>query len=305
MQFCFRTIRGICMAVIAVSGSMVFAADFSSQKLADNLYQVSGPSGNTLVAVADSGLVLVEGVPEALAESYLDYVRALTGETRISALVNTHWHPESAGLNAAVIRAGGEVIAHVNTKQWLGATIRRRGEEILHTPVPASALPTRTFYQTDTLAFKGGNIELGYLLQVHTDGDIYAYFPAQNVLYTGPAVRSDSWAAVDEATGGFVGALTEGLDALALMVDDNTVVVPASGPDLNRQEYVAQMDMYKFLLAEIISLLRQSRSPEEVIIANPAVGLMPGWGDPSEFLDEGFRSFYGHLRDTKHVGFMP
>jgi hypothetical protein len=41
------------------------------------------------------------------------------------------------------------------------------------------------------------------------------------------------------------------------------------------------------------------------VIANPAVGLKPEWGDPAEFLDEGFRSFYGHLRDTRHVGVMP
>jgi hypothetical protein len=58
-------------------------------------------------------------------------------------------------------------------------------------------------------------------------------------------------------------------------------------------------------MQEMVALLRQSRSAEEVVIANPAVGLKPEWGDPSEFLDEGFRSFYGHLRDTRHVGVMP
>ena len=47
------------------------------------------------------------------------------------------------------------------------------------------------------------------------------------------------------------------------------------------------------------------RSAEEVVIANPAVGLKPEWGAADEFLDEGFRSFYGHLRDAQHVGQMP
>ena len=118
-------------------------------------------------------------------------------------------------------------------------------------------------------------------------------------------MRTDSWSPVDEATSGFVGALIESYDALALLINDSTVIVPASGPNLDQAGFVAQQEMYRFLLAEIISLLRQSRSAEEAVLANPAVGLMPGWGDPSEFLDEGFRSFYGHLRDTKHVGFMP
>jgi hypothetical protein len=65
------------------------------------------------------------------------------------------------------------------------------------------------------------------------------------------------------------------------------------------------MTLYKDLMAEMVKLLRQSRSAEEVVIANPAVGLMPEWGDPSAFLDQGFRSFYGHLRDARHVGQMP
>ena len=52
----------------------------------------------------------------------------------------------------------------------------------------------------------------------------------------------------------------------------------------------------------MVAMLRQSLSPEEVVIANPAEGLRPEWGDSSEFLDEGFRSFYGHLRNGRQIG---
>jgi hypothetical protein len=52
----------------------------------------------------------------------------------------------------------------------------------------------------------------------------------------------------------------------------------------------------------MVALLRQSKSPDEVIIANPAQGLKPEWGDPTAFLDEGFRSFYGHLRNGRQIG---
>ena len=55
----------------------------------------------------------------------------------------------------------------------------------------------------------------------------------------------------------------------------------------------------------MVALLRQSRSVEEVVIANPAIGLKPEWGSPDDFLDQGFRSFYGHLRNSRHVGTMP
>jgi hypothetical protein len=65
------------------------------------------------------------------------------------------------------------------------------------------------------------------------------------------------------------------------------------------------MTLYKNLMAEMVALLRKGRSADEVVVANPAVGLKPEWGDSSAFLDQGFRSFYGHLRNGRHLGTMP
>lgn len=282
------------------------AADtFTSRPLADNVHLITGPSGNTLAAIDTDGVILVEGVPAEYATEYLDFVKQLAGNARVKTLINTHWHDESSGLNGAVAAQGAEVIAHANTRQWLGATIRRRGEEVLHTPVAKEQLPTKIFYDTLSLPFRGASIELGYLLHAHTDGDIYAYFPQQNILFTGPAVRTDSWSAVDESTNGFIGGLTDAYDELATLVNDKTTVVPLSGALLTKPAFDEQMAMYKNLMKEMVALLRQSRSADEVVIANPAVGLKPEWGDPGEFLDQGFRSFYGHLREGRHVGTMP
>jgi glyoxylase-like metal-dependent hydrolase (beta-lactamase superfamily II) len=303
MKSCMHSLFAV--VLLLVGSAAHSAGSFTAESLADHLWLVKGPTGNTLVAADTDGLLLVEGVPAALADEYLAFVRATAGSDTIKALVNTHWHPESAGLNAALRAQGIDVIAHANTKQWLGATIRRRGDEILHTPVAREALPNRIFYDTLSLPFRGATIELGYLVQAHTDGDDYAWFPSQKILFTGPAIRSDSWSAVDEATNGWIGGLTDGYDTLAKLVTDDVRVVPASGPVLDKTGFDTQMALYKDLMAEMVTLLRQSRSAEEVVIANPTVGLMPEWGDSAEFLDQGFRSFYGHLRDARHVGQMP
>ena len=69
---------------------------------------------------------------------------------------------------------------------------------------------------------------------------------------------------------------------LGQIIDDNTVIVPISGPLLSKAEFDAQHSLYDGLKAEMVSLLRQSRSAEEVVLANPAQGLMPEWGDASE-----------------------
>lgn len=308
MTLRIRSLVERCLAVaflLTIGAGAARAGTFTAESLADNLWLVTGPSGNTLVANDSDGLILIEGVPAEQADEYLAFVKRTAGADTIKALVNTHWHPESAGLNATLRAQGIDVIAHFNTMQWLGATIRRRGDDILHTPVPAKALPNKTFHDTLGIPFRGATIELHYLLQAHTDGDVYAWFPAQKVLYTGPAVRSDSWSAVDEATNGWIGGLMDGYDELAGFVAADVRIVPASGPVLDKAGFDAQMTLYRNLMAEMVNLLRQARSAEEVVIANPAVGLKPEWGAPDEFLDEGFRSFYGHLRDTRHVGQMP
>lgn len=296
---------GVLLLGMLTAAATQAADEFTASTLAEHVYLVQGPSGNTLVAEDSDGLILIEGVPAEYARSYLRFVRDLTGQKKIRVLVNTHWHPESAGLNASLASSDTLVVAHANTRQWLGSTIRKRGDTILHTPVKEKNLPDTIFYDKYSIPFRGASIELGFMLQAHTDGDVYAYFPQQDILFTGPVISEDRWNPVDEATNGFIGGMMDALDMLNAMVSDNTTVVPESGAVLDKAGLAALTDMYKGLKDEMTSLLRQSRSAEEVVIANPAVGLKPEWGDPSEFLDQGFRSFYGHLRNTRHVGVMP
>lgn len=303
---CLQRLAGLFLLAGAACSNMVQAADsFSASQLAEYVHLVQGPAGNTLVAVDTDGLILIEGVPAGQADAYLTFVRKLTGVDTIKALVNTHWHPESAGLNATLAGSGTKVIAHFNTKQWLGATIRERGDTILHTPVAAEDLPDTVFHDKYSIPFRSGSIELGYLLQAHTDGDIYARFPEQNIFFTGPVLRADGWSVVDEATTGFIGGMMDALEAIDAMTSADTTFVTAGGPPLDKAGFTELKTLYKGLYDAMVAELRKARSAEEVVIANPAAGLKPEWGDASAFLDQGFRSFYGHLRNTRHVGVMP
>lgn len=309
-QWAYRGIRHLAVTVLLAGGFSascpVQAADsFTAKPLAEHVHLVQGPAGNTLVAVDSDGLILVEGVPEEQADEYLDFVRDLTGQERIKVLVNTHWHPESAGLNASLAGSGTQIVAHFNTRQWLGATIRQRGDTILHRPVAAEHLPDTVFHDKYSIPFRDGSIELGYLLQAHTDGDIYASFPQHDIFFTGPVLRADGWSVVDEATNGFMGGMMDALEAIDAMTTADTTFVTAAGPALDKAGFTELKTLYKGLYDAMVVELRKARSAQEVVIANPAAGLKPEWGDPSEFLDQGFRSFYGHLRNTRHVGVMP
>jgi len=305
MEFTMRVFKRIFLTtcLLLTATQALPAENFSLSEIGSDIYLVQGPAGNTLVAADTDGLILIDGVPAEYAREYLGFVREETGQHDIKTLMLSHWHPEVTGLNAILGPQGVEIIAHENTRQWLGTTIRERGEKILHTPLPENQLPVTTFYWGSIdVPFRGDVIEVGYLLQSHTDGDIYAYFREADVLFTGPVIRTDGWAAVDESTNGFIGGITDAYDTLGTIVGEETVIVPSSGELIGKTEFDELAVLYEGLKEEMVVLLRQSRGPDEVLMANPAQGLKPEWGDPSEFLDEGFRSFYGHLRNGRQIG---
>lgn len=279
--------------------------ELSAVALSQELLLITSSVGNRLVAIDQDGLILVDGVPEQYADQYLAFVRATAGVDNIKGLILTHWHPEVAGLNAVIGAAGIPIYSHEYTRQWLAATIRDRGDTIVHHPVPLQELPGYTFNDELSVPFRSGFIQLGHLLQAHTDGDIYVYFPAQNTIYAGDVVRSDRWATPDLVSNGFLGAIVDAYEKIGLLADQDVTVVPSSGKVLDITEFKEIHAVYKQLMTVLVAELRKSMSVEEVLALQPAENLKPDWSNAQEFVDAGFRSLFFHLRESRHVGIMP
>jgi cyclase len=296
------------LAVLLVLGSYPASSQdirLSAVTLSSELLLVTGSVGNRLVAIDQDGLILVDGVPEQYAAVYLAFVREQTGVDDIKALILTHWHPEVAGLNAVLGAAGIPIYAHESTRQWLTATIRERGDAIVHRPVPLDELPGQTFDEELSLPFRSGSIQLGHMLQAHTDGDIYVYFPDQKIIYAGDVVKSDQWATPDLVTNGFIGAIIDGYETILRVAGEDATVVPASGKVMDIAEFKNLHAVYRELMTVLVAELRKSMSVEEVLALKPAENLKPDWSNGQEFVDAGFRSLYFHLRESRHVGIMP
>ncbi len=65
---------------------------------------------------------------------------------KLAAVINTHWHWANSGFNATARRSGADVIAHENTKLWLGTEVNSRWEGRVYPAQPANVLPNRTFF---------------------------------------------------------------------------------------------------------------------------------------------------------------
>jgi glyoxylase-like metal-dependent hydrolase (beta-lactamase superfamily II) len=94
--------------------------------------------------------------------------------------------------------------------------------------LPKIAQPNKTFYTKGKLE---SGIEYGYIPDAaHTDGDLYVYFPKQNVLAVGDVMSGQGWPVVDYTTGGWIGGIVGALQRLQTMVNDDTRIVPGRGP---------------------------------------------------------------------------
>jgi cyclase len=267
-------------------------------RLSQNVLAVFGPDANALAVEGDDGVILVDGGSATWSETLLARVGADFSSKPIRALVNTHWHPEQVGSNVALGSGGTQIVAHENTKLWLGTEVWVRWSGEKYAPLPPAGLPTKTFIDSTSLELAGRTVDCRYLLNAHTDGDLCAFFADENVLVTGGAVSNDGWPVIDWWTGGWIGGMLDAYDALISMADDNTRIVPSRGPAMSLPELRSQQAMYGTIFDRLEGMLRKSFGTDEVLAARPTAEFDEQWGDPTQFVTLAFHSMWGHVRDA-------
>ena len=267
-----------------------------AQKLSDNLWLLVSGGANVLACRDPAGLVLVDGGPEAGSRELLKQVNQATGAAKVHTLFNTHWHPDQTGSNARLGSDGAKIIAHENTRLWLGYANPVPPQNALYGPLPPKARPTETFfYDSVKTQFGDEPVQYGYLMQAHTDGDLYVFFRKSNVLVTGGPVSAAGWPVIDYKTGGWIQGMIEGIRTLAGLADEHTRIIPANGPVLSKAELVEQQQMYVTIAGSMQKMMRQGLGVDEVVARNPAAAYEAKWGDAKAFTDMAFRSLWGHM----------
>jgi cyclase len=269
-------------------------APLTATKLSDRLTLISGAGANVVAMGSPEGALLVDGGLEARSAELVKFALKETGAKKVHTLFNTHWHPEQTGSNERIGKAGARIIAHENTKLWLGYPNPVPLQDKTWGPLPPKALPNATTFDSGSIEFGGEQIEYGYLLQAHTDGDLYVYFKQSNVIAAGGAVSSEGWPIIDYKTGGWITGLVDGLRDLGRVGDANTRIVPANGPVITKKELEEQRAMYQTIAQRLNGLLRKGMGPEEVLAAAPTKEFDAKWGEPTEFVNLAFRSLWGH-----------
>jgi glyoxylase-like metal-dependent hydrolase (beta-lactamase superfamily II) len=270
-------------------------AALTATKLNDKLTVISGAGANVVAMGSSEGALLVDGGTEARSAELIKLALKETGAKKVHTLINTHWHPEQTGSNERLGKAGARIIAHENTKGWLTYATPVPWQDEPWGPLPAKGLPNDTTYGDGKIEFGGEHIEYGYLLQAHTDGDLYVHFRESNVIAAGGVVSAEGWPVIDYKTGGWINGLVDGLRELIKVCDANTKIVPANGPVVTKADLEEQLKMYQTIAQRLSGLLRKGMGPAEVIAAAPTKEFDARWGDSTRFVELAFKSLWGHM----------
>jgi glyoxylase-like metal-dependent hydrolase (beta-lactamase superfamily II) len=271
--------------------------------LGEGLWLVQGAAAPVVIADSGRELLLVDGGDaKGLPALRSLLVRAFPGR-RISTLFNTHWHGDRTGANEALAKVGATVIAHENTRLWLGTEVRDRWEGRVHAPLPAKALPNLTFFQgSKTLEFGGQLLEYGYLPQAHTDGDLYVHFPRQDVIVAGGVVAGDGYPELDAATNGWLGGMLSGLKTLMARSGEGTRVIGSQAVAVGRAQMRAQQELCFDLLTRIGQSYYKGETWEQFRASAPTKDYDARLGDPARFLRAAYDSAWLHVNEIRRPG---
>ena len=270
--------------------------------LGSDLVLVEGAGANVVVLVAPDGLLLVDG---GAAQQSAAMLRALAERwpgRRVEVLFNSNWREEHTGLNAAVrTAAGATVMAHENTKLWLGGDFFVEWEHRHYTPRPAAELPNKTFYESGSVDFGGRRVEYWYVPRAHTDGDVAVFFPDANLLVASDLLSVGRYPVPDYATGGWIGGLVDASKKLLDSTDARTRIVAASGGVYGRAELEAQHEMCTAVRQQAAQAFRVGMSLADFVASQPTAAFDERWGDPRQFLPLVYKGGFAHLRELGGV----
>jgi glyoxylase-like metal-dependent hydrolase (beta-lactamase superfamily II) len=257
--------------------------DFSAvqEKVTDlghNIYAVTGAGGNTTVAVGTDGVVVVD---TQFGQVYDKLKAAIAGLSPLPVkyVINTHYHGDHTGGNAAFAKDGATLVAYKTLPDRMAHPLPGPAGPI--PPSPTMALPTKLYSGSSmTLRIPGVNADLVHPSPAHTDTDTIVMFKAANVIATGDIVGSASYPYIDVASGGGIDGMISAASYIVRQSNAQTKIVPGHGPVTDRDGVIAYRAMLQTARDRIAKAKASGMTEDQVANGNLLADLDVKWKPP-------------------------
>jgi len=239
------------------------------QRLGETAWLLGGRSGNVIMVPGERGVLLIDDQRGSDMEAMLAAAGSLAAGP-VTLVINTHWHLDHAGGNAAFGEAGALIVGHRNVRERLGTD---QFMAAYNRTVPASpdiALPTVVYDSEMDIHFGAETVRLRHTPNAHTDGDSLVYLEAANVLHMGDVFFNGLFPFIDRSSGGGIEGLIRSVDVALAMSDANTRIVPSHGPVATRADLQAYRDMLQDVRDRVRAAMDSGQPLDAVIASRPA-----------------------------------
>ena len=137
-------------------------------EIADGIYWLVSNGYQVMFLTTGQGVIVIDA-PQPIGEKYIQAIQEVTDEP-ITHMVYSHSHADHTGAAGQIFPSGIEYIAHSDTADIL-----------ISENDPNRPIPTTTFDESYTLSVGSQVLELSYIGEFHSQGDIVILAPRQNV----------------------------------------------------------------------------------------------------------------------------
>jgi glyoxylase-like metal-dependent hydrolase (beta-lactamase superfamily II) len=270
--------------------------EIKTTDLGDGMYMLEGAGGNITVALAKDGIIMVDGQFAPLHDKIKDAI-AVISPAPIKYLINTHFHGDHTGGNAAFAKDGVTVVSEVNVKTRLAAGTTNGLTGAKTQPAAPEALPAKTYTGAFKIRMNGRVADLRHIASAHTDGDTYVWFKTANVLSTGDTFTNGRYPNIDFANGGDIAGMIAAADVYLKLTNARSRIVPGHGPIADKAGLLDYRTMLVTARDRMAQLVKDGKSEDDVVAAKPFADLDVKWA-PTELASKNFiRVVYHSLAD--------
>lgn len=192
-------------------------------KITNKIYMLQGKGGNIGLNFGNDGVFMIDDQFAEDFEEIQKQVKKLSNAP-VRFLVNTHFHGDHTGGNAAMAATGATIFSQENVRARLQAMTQQDSKTISQ-----EALPIVTFSEDLTFHINGEKILVFHVHNAHTDGDAMVYFTGSNVLHTGDVFFNGKYPFIDIENGGSLKGTVEAIGKALMLINEDTKIIPGHG----------------------------------------------------------------------------
>jgi cyclase len=245
--------------------------------LGHGVHMLESFGGNIGVLAGDGGILLVDAEWPQLHDKVVAAVTHISPKP-IRYLVNTHWHWDHVGGDAAFGKTGVVIFSSEQTRTHIAEAQKQNGPAgEPYAPDPAG-LPVVTVASGVKFHLAGQTVEIIHVPPAHTDGDLIVRFVEADIVQTGDTFFHGFYPDIDQPHGGTIDGMIAFYDTLYKMCGPHTRIIPGHGPVANRDDVREYQAMLREVRGRVAKAVAAGMTEDALIAAHPLDDLDKKWG---------------------------